>query len=233
MGVLLLVTLASVAVAAVSLRAPARPAVTGTFGTPSAQPSTASTASVPTASPGEDVAGSNGLVTDFDLLPTGSEVEGWSLSDGARLTVAAMPTAVDRSARLEGIGRASACRNLGVAFSDFEIIFMLDAVPTGGVTLFNLDIDGGSAQSVSLTDGRVTVAGIGDAVELEARTWYRWVVRSARDEVRMSLQSADESLLAEAVAPGLDPGAQAMEFCMTTLAPSSRLYLTQMNLETP
>lgn len=228
MGVLLLATLASVTVAAVSLRASARPAVDGALGTPSAQPST----SPSPANPGEDVAGSNRLVTDFDVLPTGSEVEGWSVSDGARLQVAALPTAVDRSARLEGTGRASACRDLGVAVSNFEIMFMLDAVPAGGVTLFNLDVDDGSAQSVSLTDGRVTVAAIGDAVELEARTWYRWVVRSARDEVRMSLHSADDSPLAEAVATGLDPGAQATEFCMTTLAPS-RLYLTEMNVETP
>ena len=228
MGALLLVTMVSVAVAAVSILGSGPSAATGTLDAPPVLPSTG----LSTASPGEDVAGSNRLVTDFDLLPTDSEVEGWSLNDGSRLVVAARPTAVDRSARLEGVGRASACRDLGVAFSTFEILFMLDAVPAGGVTMLNLEIDGGSAQRVSLSDGRATVAAIGDGVELEARTWYRWVVRNAGDDVSTSLHSADGSPLAEAVAPGLRPGAHATEFCMTTLE-SSRLYLNQMNVETP
>lgn len=227
-GALLLVTMVSVAVAVVSLLASDPPAVTGTLESPPASPSTGS----PTASPGEDVAGSSRLLNDFDLLPTDSEVEGWSLSDGARLLVAPLPTAVDRSARLEGTGRASACRDLGLPFSTFEVVFMLDAVPAGGTTLLRLETDRGSGRRVSLSDGRASVAVIGEAVELEARTWYRWVVRNVGEDVLTSLRSADGSSLAEAVAPGGRPGAHATEFCMTTLA-SSRLYLNQLNVETP
>ena len=228
MGALLLVTLASLAVAAVSFPGSDPSAAPGILASTPVLPSTIPS----TASPGEGVAGSNRLVTDFDLLPTDSEVEAWSLSDGARLLVAALPTAVDRSARLQGIGLASGCTDLGVAFSTFEVMFMLDAVPAGGVTLLNLEIDDGSAQRVSLSDGHATVAASGDPVEPQARTWYRWVVRSAGEEVRTSLRSADGNPLAEAAAPRLDPGARATEFCMTTLAPS-RLYLNEINVEAP
>ncbi|MGH2417351.1 MAG: hypothetical protein ACRDFY_03370 [Candidatus Limnocylindria bacterium] len=225
----------SLAVAAASLLMSDTPARTGSVGSGSAQPSPSlptDASAAPGASPGEAVAGSERFVADFDLLPTDSTVEGWSSSDGARLMVAAVPTAVERSARLEGVGRASACLDLDVALASFEALFLLDAIPPGGVTLLTLELDDGSTQRVSLSDGGATLAALGDAVELEARAWYRWVVSRTGEGLRMSLQTADGSPLAEAVAPGRDEGARASEFCMATIAPS-RLYLNEMNVEAP
>ncbi|MGH2380226.1 MAG: hypothetical protein ACRDG7_03275 [Candidatus Limnocylindria bacterium] len=235
-GALLLGALVgSLAVAAASVLMADSSALTGSAGSGSAQPSTippTDASAVPGVSPGEDVAGSQRFVADFDLLPTDSEIAAWSSSDGARLVVAAVPTAVDRSARLEGVGRASACLDLDVAFSSFDALFLLDAVPPGGVTLLTLELDDGSTQRVSLSDGGATVAALGDAVELEARAWYRWVVSRTSAGLGMSLQTADGSPLAEAVAPGPDDGVRASEFCMATIA-SSRLYLNEMNVEAP
>jgi hypothetical protein len=235
-GALLLGALVgSLAVAAASVLTSGSSALTGSEGSESAQPSTSAptdASAAPGASPSEGVAGSQRFVADFDLLPTDSEVDAWSPSDGARLVVAAVPTAVDRSARLEGVGRASACLDLDVAFSSFDVLFMLDAVPPGGVTLLTLELDDGSTQRVSLSDGGATVAALGDAVALDARAWYRWAVGRTDEGLRMSLATTDGSPLAEAVAPGPDADARASEFCMATIA-SSRLYLNEMNVEAP
>ncbi|MGQ0608851.1 MAG: hypothetical protein ACT4OQ_10375 [Chloroflexota bacterium] len=235
-GALLLgAVIGSLAVAAAALLTSESPALSGSVGTGSAPPSTSPSPDAsgpPGASPSEGVAGSQRFVADFDLLATDSLVDGWAQSDGAALVVAAVPNAVDRSARLEGVGRASACLDLDVAFSSFDALFMLDAVPPGGVTLLTLELDDGSTQRVSLSGGGATVAALGDAVELEARAWYRWVVSRTGVGLRMSLQTADGSPLAEAVAPGPDEGARASEFCMATIA-SSRLYLNEINVEAP
>jgi hypothetical protein len=185
-----------------------------------------------TLEPTDGVAGSRRLVADFDMLPTGSELDGWTLTEGARLDTAARPTAVDRSARLAGERSATACQALDIELATLEATFMIDGLPEGEVTLLALALDGGSEHRLTLTDGSATAIPTGDAVALQAGTWYRWAAVNGDEGLQLRLLTADGTLLTEATAPQDEGNARATEFCMTA-APSTRLYLSDLTVETP
>ncbi|MGH2429209.1 MAG: hypothetical protein ACRDGV_10085 [Candidatus Limnocylindria bacterium] len=232
---LLLLVAGGVAIATASLLSPAPRGPIGALTPSPAQPTAAtSPATQPpldsTPAPAEGVAGSLSLVSDFDLLPTNSRIDGWTLTEGARLETAAQPTAVDRSARLDGAGTAIACQDLDIELSMLEAVFMVDSVPPGQVTLLTLALEGGSTQRLTLTDGSATLAATGQPVELESGIWYGWAVTNGGEGFRTSLLAADGTLLADAVTPVREGDARATEFCMTA-APSTRLYLSYLRLE--
>ncbi len=183
------------------------------------------------ASPGptDGVASSRRLVVDFDLLPTGTPIDGWTLSAGGRLEAAAQPTAVDRSARLDGEGGATACQDLDLELAGLEATFMIDGLADGELTLLALALDEGSTYSLTLNDeGGRLVAG-GQSIELVPGTWYRWVFVSGDGGYEQRLLAADGTLLAEAAAAG-QTSARATEFCMTA-ARATRLYLSDLTVE--
>jgi hypothetical protein len=223
-GVLLLLVAGS-AVLATSLLSsdPDRVTVTGPG---SAEPSRAAS---PDAQPVDGVAGSKRLAVDFDLLPTGSRVDGWTLSAGARLVTAAQPTAVDRSARLDGEESATACQGLDIELAELEATFMIDSVPEGEVTLLALAFGGGTHR-LTLTDGRATESATSQAVALEPGTWYRWAVVNGEEGFQLRLLAADGTPLTEPTTPRQEPNARATQFCMTA-APSTRLYLSDLTVE--
>lgn len=204
--------------------------IAGNRSTTGAHPPATNALSPPGAAAG--VAGSQALLTDFDLFATDSEVEGWSTGISARLVVAAVPNAADRSAQLDGTRLSRACRDLDIRFSALEATFMFDAVPTAGLTVLRLALDDGTAPRLSLSDGRATVAITDDGSMLEADTWYRWLVHRDGTGLEMSLLAPDGMVLSNAVAPAVDEGTRATEFCMGSRAPA-RLYLTELKLETP
>jgi hypothetical protein len=183
-----------------------------------------------TPEPTGGVAGSRRLVADFDMLPTDSRIDGWTLTDGARLETAAQPTAVDRSARLDGEETATACQDLDIELAALDATFMLDDVPEGQVTLLALALDDGSTHRLTLDEGRATAIASGRAVPLEPGAWYRWVVEHGDDGLRLRLLSADGTPLTEGVTPPDSASSRAIEFCMTVAA-SARLYLSDLTVE--
>jgi hypothetical protein len=202
----------------------------------SSVPSPASAERSPAASPDrsagptDGVAGSRLQVVDFDALATDSPIDGWALSDGARLLTAAQPTAVDRSARLDGEGAATACQELDIEMARFRATFMIDRVPAGEVAVLTLRLDGGSDHRLTVTDGRATTAPAGEAVALEPYRWYRWEVTYQEDVVRLALLRVDGTVLTEDASRPQASEPRATEFCMTA-APQTRLYLSDLTLE--
>lgn len=241
-GAFLLLGAASVAVPTAMLLSSDPGGATGVPGPGSAQPSSVVSSAAQlvdeTSGPADGVAGSQRLVMDFDMLPTGSRIDGWTLTAGARLETAAQPTAVDRSARLDGEGSATACQDLDIELSGLEDIelaglgatFMIDSVPEGEVTLLALALDDGSTHRLTPTDGNATAIATGQAVALEPGTWYRWVVVNGDEGSHLRLLAADGTLLTDAVVPRRAANARATQFCMTA-APSTRLYLSDLTVE--
>lgn len=182
-----------------------------------------------TPGPTGGVAASTRLVTDFDMLPTGSPIDGWTLSADGRLETAAQPTAVDRSARLEGEGGATACQDLDVELALLEANFMIDSLAEGDVTLLALAMDGGSTYRLQLADGSASLFDSAHHIELEPGAWYRWMIRSANEGEELRLLAADGTLLAEERRPE-GANARATEFCMTA-PPHTRLYLSELTVE--
>lgn len=183
---------------------------------PTSAPSSASIPADPSPSPTGDVAGAQSLTLGFDMVPTGARIDGWTLTGDGALEAAAVPTAVDRSARLDAGSRAMACLPLDAALGTLAATFMVDAVPGGELPLLTLGLDDG------------TTLALGAPVALEADTWYRWVVTGEADGVGVELLSADDTPLAEATSPA--GGAGATEFCMTVEAPT-RVFLDELAVE--
>jgi hypothetical protein len=169
-------------------------------------------------------------VADFDTLPTDSAIDGWSLTDGARLTTAAQPTAVDRSARLDGDGIRTACHSLDVDVAWLEVTFMLDRVDAGEVAALSLTLADGTTHRLTISGGEAIAAPATEPVMLDARRWYRWEVVLGAEDVRMGVLAADGTLLSEATTDAVTV-ARATEFCLTA-APSARLYLSDLTVET-
>jgi hypothetical protein len=195
---------------------------------PTMAPSPGSPVAEPTPSSTGDVAASQGFSLDFDMLPTGGRIGDWRLSGDGDLEVAAVPTAVSRSARLDARSAASACLELDVALGTLSAAFMLDAVGGGGQTLLTLRLDDSTTIALTLADNGAIVGDRGTPVPLAADSWYAWVVSGETDGVRVALLSAADALLAEARSPGA--GARATEFCMAVQAPM-RVYLDQLTVE--
>jgi hypothetical protein len=179
--------------------------------------------------PAEDVAGSRRLVADFDTLPTDSEIEGWTLSGGARLTTAAQPTAVDRSARLDGDGIRTACHTLDVDLAALAVTFMLDRVGDGEVAALSLALGDGTTHRLTVAEGEAMAAPATKPVVLDAGRWYRWEVALGDEDVRMGVLAADGTRLTE-VSTDAVADRRATEFCMTA-APSARLFLSDLTVE--
>lgn len=196
-------------------------------------PTVAPTAALPTAqpslSPTGEVAGAESLTITFDMASTGSRVGGWTLRGSGELDIAAVPTAVDRSARLDAQDAATACVSLDVALGRLTAAFMVDLVPAGEQTLLSLDLDDGTTLDLTLIDGGLSVAETAEPVAIEAGTWYRWVVTRETNAARVRLLAADDALLAEVQSPS--DGSGATEFCMTAKAPA-RVYLDELIGET-
>lgn len=208
--------------------APAAGALPSALILPTIAPSSAAPPAVPSPSSTGVVAASTGLSLGFDLLPTGARVGDWKLSGDGDLEVVAVPTAVNRSARLDTRSGATACLWLDVALVTLSATFMLDAVLGGGQTLLTLDLDGETTLSVTLTDAGATIADSSEPVPLVPGIWYRWVVTHEADALGVRLFSADDALLAEAISPA--DGSRATEFCMAVEAPM-RVYLDQLTVE--
>jgi hypothetical protein len=183
------------------------------------------------ADPSGGVAESRRLVADFDLLATGSPIGGWTLTDGATLVTAARPTALDRSARLDGDGVRTACQDLDVELGQLTATFMIDRLPDGDVTLLALAVDDGSTHRLTVIDGEATASPDSKPVALEAGRWYRWAVASGDDGVRVGLVDDEGAVLTEATSGGATPEARATAFCMTA-GTSTRLYLSDLTVET-
>lgn len=183
----------------------------------------------PAKSVGHQVAGSRALALDFDTLPTESVVQGWTVTSDDRLNVAAVPTAVDRSARLEGGGDSAACHPIGFAIGTFEATFMVDTVSAGGLALA-IDFDDGSVLEITVADSEASMGEWPGPVAVDAGDFYRWEVSRAAGGYRATLfdEGGDRLAVAEAV-PG---GEHATAVCMSVIAPA-RAYLDELRVETP
>lgn len=182
----------------------------------------------PSPTPAGEVAGSEIIALDFDMLPTEAEIPDWRLTGVGGLRVAAVPTAVDRSARLDATDGATACRRLDVALGTLHADFMLDTVPGGGRAQLSVDLEDGTTLALMVTDAGAMIGDSSDPVSLEPGTWYRWVVTHEAAEVGLQLLSADGAPVADARLPVDDP--RATEFCMGVGA-GIRIYLDQLSME--
>ena len=234
MAALAIATVGAITVALVGDESdpPASPSAVGALASaralPTSAPSSASLPADPSPSPTGDVASSQSLTQRFDVVPTGATIDGWTLIGDGALEAVAVPTAVDRSARLDARFRAMACSRLDVALGTLAAAFMVDAVPGGGLPLLTLGLDDGTTLALTLTDSGAVLADSGAPVALEPDTWYRWVVTGEGDAVGVQLLSADDTPLAEATPPA--GGAGATEFCMTVEAPT-RVFLNELVVE--
>ena len=224
-AVVLVAGLAGAAVAIVVLAQPAEIAVERASPTPR---STTSTSLPPSDQPTEDVAGSSGLVDDFDRLAIGADIDGWTLTDAATIDVAARPSAVDRSLRLSADADGRACRELDVAIGAVTADFMLDALPSDGVPVLTLELVDETALTLTVYDGAVTLADSTSSAPIEPHAWYRWTVVAEEGEGRMTLLGPGDTWLAEASIPV--PEAHATRFCLTTAGPA-RAYLDTLTVE--
>ena len=185
----------------------------------------------PLASPAEDTAGSAGLAEDFDRLVTGEGVPGWEVDGDARLEVAALPTAVQRSARLETDSDGMACRPLPPGMQRLSAVFMLDALPPAEILTLALATEGGQNVSLAISpDGRSSLSGTPTPAAIQADTWYRWSVVTVSGAVTTSLLDAEGNVLAEHAVAGED--AVGNSFCLSTRAPA-RVHLDSLTVENP
>jgi hypothetical protein len=185
----------------------------------------------PPESPAEGTAGSVGLAEDFDRMVTGGDVSGWEVEGKARLEVAALPTAVQRSARLTADVDGSACRSLPPDMQRLAAAFMLDALPPAEIAALALMSSGN--QTVALTiapDGRSTLSGRLTPAFIRAGTWYRWSVVAGSGAVTTSLLDDGGNVLAEHAIDGDDGLGDS--FCLSTRAPA-RVHLDSLTMENP
>jgi hypothetical protein len=121
---------------------------------------------------------------------------------------------------------------LDIELAQLTATFMIDRLPDGEVTLLALALDDGSAHRLTVINGEGIAAPASEPVALEAGRWYRWAVASGDDAVRVGLSDDEGTVLTEATSPRETQGARASEFCMTA-AMSTRLYLSDLTVETP
>lgn len=201
---------------------------------PAATPSPTSDASAspssgPTAS-GEGTAGSNRLSESFDEQPMDAEVEGWEVTDEASLTIAALPTAVDRSARLSTSEQGRACRSLPEGLTTLVADFMIDRPTDEAVDILSLRGPDGSAVSLTVSETSSTEDGASGGAAVEPRTWYRWSVSVESDQLRLSLGRAGEDPTSPATVRA--PDGPLAQLCISTLAPT-RIFLSHLIVEGP
>jgi hypothetical protein len=188
----------------------ARPAAPDEMPSPSGQPSPVRTAGTAT---------STRLVEDFDMLPTGGDVPEWISSDDITLDVAAVPTAVDRSARLTAQGRGSACRPVAAGIDRLTADFMFEPLPTDSLTVLAIEFADGSVVALSVS---------AEGTQLKAGEWYRWSVSRTRGSLELALFDVDGTELGAAEAGA--PSADAEQFCIATESPT-RVYLDSLTVE--
>lgn len=178
--------------------------------------------------PADDVAGSSGFIEDFDMIPIGADVDGWSLSNSASFHVTALPSAFDRSGRLAADRGGTACKRIDVAIASVTANFMLNPLPAESVPVLILELDNESALSLAINSDGARLTDSSAPVPIEPRAWYRWVVVAGDSRNRITLLSADNTILAEASVPW--PGPHAKRFCLTTVGPAG-LYLDTLTAE--
>ena len=185
----------------------------------------------PIVSPAEGTAGSGGLAEDFDQLVTGAEVSRWDVDGEARLEVAALPTAVQRSARLTADVDAVACRPLPPGMQRLSAVFMLDALPPADVAALALSSSGDRNASLGIApDGRSTLSGKPTPASIQPNVWYRWSVAAVSGAVTTSLLDDEGNVLAELAVDGEDLLGDS--FCLSTRAPA-RVHLDYLTVENP
>ena len=196
---------------------------------PSAALPSLSPPAVPSPTAVGEVAGSDSVTLDFDLVATGANLGDWTLSGDGALEVAALPTAVQRSARLDARTRSSACLPINRSLGTFTTRFMVDRAPTGEYPLLTVRFEESQAIELTVSDAGASLDGA-DPVPFEAGVWYGWELSEVPDLTRARLLSPDDEPLAEAEWPGA--GESVLEFCVATVAPT-RAFLDEVRLEAP
>jgi hypothetical protein len=185
----------------------------------------------PILTPAGDTAGSTGLAEGFDRLVTGATIAGWEVEGEARLEVAALPTAVQRSARLTADLDGVACRPLPPGMQRLSAVFMLDALPPAEIATLAVLTSGNETASVTIApDGRSTLSGRRTPASVQATAWYRWSVVAESDAVTTSLLDEEGNVLAEHAIDG--EGVLGDSFCLSTRAPA-RVHLDSLIVENP
>jgi hypothetical protein len=178
--------------------------------------------------PTAGTAASTRLVQDFDILPTGSDVPEWASTDTVILDVAAVPTAVDRSARLTAEGMGSACRPLSAEIVSLTADFMIEPLPTDGFQILAIELADGSVVTLSVTAEGAQLTDSSDPIGIEARAWYRWSVSRNEGWFELALFDVDGAALRVDEVEARD--AAAKRFCISTEAPT-RVYLDALTVE--
>lgn len=195
---------------------------------PTPSPSTPSPSTHASITPTADTAGSTILVEDFDMFPTGGDVPGWASTGTATLDVAAVPTAVDRSARLTAARGGSACRPLTGEVAGVTADFMLEPLPSDRLTILTVELAGASAVSLTVSAEGARLTDGSERIGLEPRTWYRWSASRDDESFQLALSDLDGAELGVAEAEVRDAAAE--EFCISTEAPT-RMYLDTLTVE--
>jgi hypothetical protein len=192
---------------------------------------TSPAASTPLARATDGTAGSAGLLETFDSLAIGDAIPGWTVSSGAAIDVAALPTAVDRSLRLTAPGDGRACREAGTALGSVKADFMVDALPAEPTSVVSLQLDDDSTLGVRVSEEGAQLTDTSSIVAIEPRAWYRWSAMADGDGgLTLRLSGEDGTVLA-----GMQlraPSASVTAFCLTSVA-SARTHLNTLSVEAP
>ena len=182
----------------------------------------------PSSTPTADTAGSTIVVEDFDMIATGGDVPGWASTGSATLDVAAVPTAVDRSARLTAEENGRACRPLMGEVAGLTADFMVEPLPSDSIMVLTLELGEDSAVtfSVSAEGGQLTDSS--ELIRLQPRTWYRWSASRDDESFQLALSDLDGAELGGADAEAQDTAAT--RFCISTESPT-RMYLDSLTVE--
>lgn len=178
-------------------------------------------------SPTDGTAASVGFTESFDELPIGAQVEAWSVAEGAVLSAAAQPTAVDRSIRLAATSRANACRDIGASISTLTADIMVDQLPPEEVSVVSLELEGGATVGVTVGPDGATLGESATPIAIQPRAWYRWTVVAGDGAIGATLTGSDGSELAETEASAPD---HATSFCLATVSPA-RVHLDSISVE--
>ena len=178
--------------------------------------------------PAADTAGSTRRVEDFDLLPTDSDVPEWAIAGSATLDVAAMPTAMDRSARLTADARGRACRALSDEITSLTADFMVEPLPPQSVSVLTIELAEDSAVTLTVAAEGARLTDSSERIPLESRGWYRWSVSRGDDSYQVALSEVDGAELGRAEVGA--PDAAAQRFCISTESPT-RIYLDTLTVE--
>ena len=178
--------------------------------------------------PTGDTAGSSGLALSFDMLPTGAAITDWVITGDGTFEVTAVPTAVNRSARLAAGSRAIACLPLDAMLGTLTAAFMVDAAPSGEQQLLAVNLADGTILALRSSANGMVGVDSADAVSLEPGAWYRLRVSAAAEHVEVRLLNAADDVLTGARVPA--DGGRAIGFCITSIAPM-RVYLDQFIVE--